>query len=279
MCGFCARIVICEIFHVLFTLVVEVTLCVERELVHLHTATVEYLNLEVLVRLCATDREVDVAFEQACGPEDVSTYVLLLIDENPTFSILSCCFVTCEVSAPNLPVLPVTVGVNTSVTTCYEAVVRRLDGLILLCFRIDALEDNEAVTTCTSTPLCAIAVTVNQGSRTFCSIPVIRGTGDEPILHRSSNRIGRCVSVGKEICYKADSFSSCFCASKLTVGLDVSKVTTWIIVIWLNPSVNMCQSFVCHIVVSNLDESLVACSYKLGITVLGFVNLLNEFID
>ena len=156
------RIIVNELSDKVLTILFKVTLVVEGELVHLHTAVVVNLNLEVSVRNCTADREVDVALEEASGLEDVSAYVFLLVDEYPTVSVLDSVIVAIEVGSPNLPVLPVTVCIFVCVATSNEAVVGGLDGRVVLC-----LEDDEAVARSCSTPLGAIAVTINQRCRTL----------------------------------------------------------------------------------------------------------------
>ena len=150
--GTLIRIVVSKLLCERFTVLSQVTSVVEGKLVHLHTTLVIYLNFEVCIRYSTTFREVNIALEHVGSLQNVCTDILFVVDQNPTFSVLCCLFVTCKVCTPNLPILPVTLFVCISIITCYQTVVCGLDRFVLLSISINTLEDNESFLRSTGTP-------------------------------------------------------------------------------------------------------------------------------
>ena len=142
VCNALSGVVTFEFRCELFTILHQVTGVVERKLVHLDEVAAEsssYFNLEVLVRHLATFGEIDVALELVVGMENVLSNVILIVNEHPSVGITKCCGIEAfvfladfgvEVSAPYLPVLPVTSGIRVGVATSYEAIVCGLDGFV-----------------------------------------------------------------------------------------------------------------------------------------------------
>ena len=277
--GLCFGIVVLELSYEVTTILVQVTLVVEGELVHLNEVAAGSLNdnLEVLIRFCATNGEVDIALVLVGSLQHVCADIALRIDENPLVGLfVLSLFVAVEVSSPNLPRLPVTVGIAVGVTTCYETIICRLDGFV-------ALEDEApGLVVCACAPLGVLAVAVDEG---VTLLTVVKAVCINDGFVCSIDGIVHVLDVNQEVIADAVCLGLGFCTCELTVGLDVGKVTDRILIVGslhfglANPYVHVCCSGVIQVVVVDEVDSLIAGSDELSIVSSGSSNLTLQIIN
>ena len=102
------------------------------EFVHLDGSAIEclcYDNLIVGVLLSCLSAEAEVRRLSVNGMETVLADILLGINENPAFSVLSSIAVAFEVSAVDVPCAPVTILICTSVVTSSQSVEEGINGI------------------------------------------------------------------------------------------------------------------------------------------------------
>ena len=233
----------------------EVGGVVECELIHLNevaATSLSYLNLEVLILLGATFREVNVALELVVGLEDVGADVDLVVDEHPLVGIAGSFFVAVEVGSPNLPSLPVTAGIAVGVTTGYETIVSRLNGCI-------ALEDSPCGQG-VGTPLGAFAVTVIQHGVVLTAEAA--ATADSFVS--SIDGVIHLLSIHDDVCIDTLCLGDSLRAGQLTVSLDISKVTIGIVItgsdcfLFANPVCQIGNSLISQVAAVDGQDCLVA---------------------